>query len=108
MMGCYIHLMQILIEEGHLFHHLLGRCYLIVNVNFNRDKPLNGGSNAIYGVDGSVTARDIYFKKPGTTGKGWYCHPMIPYGRGGAGFSVLDITNPISQSVYILYLMIMF
>ena len=34
----------------------------IVNVNFNRDKPLNGGSNAIYGVDGSVTAHDIYFK----------------------------------------------
>ena len=66
----------------------------IVNVNFNRDKPLNGGSNAIYGVDGSVTAHDIYFKKPGTTGKGWYTILMIPYGRGGAGFSVLDITNP--------------
>ena len=66
----------------------------IVNVNFNRPKPLNGGTNAIYGVDGSVTAHDMYFKKPGTTGKGWYTILMVPYGRGGAGFSVLDITNP--------------
>ena len=32
----------------------------IVNVNFNRDKPLNGGSNAIYGVDGYNCTRYLF------------------------------------------------
>ena len=31
----------------------------------------------------------------GNTDKSWRTILMIPYGRGGAGFSVLDITNPI-------------
>ena len=67
----------------------------MVNVNFNRAKNLGGGgTNPIYGVDGSVTAHDMYFKKPGTNSPGWYTILMVPYGRGGAGFSVLDITNP--------------
>ena len=67
----------------------------MVNVNFNRKKELGfGGTNPIYGVDGSVTAHDMYFKKPGTNSPGWYTILMVPYGRGGAGFSLLDITNP--------------
>ena len=52
------------------------------------------GTNPIYGVDGSVTAHDMYFKKPGTNSPGWYTILMVPYGRGGAGFSLLDVTNP--------------
>ena len=28
----------------------------------------------------------------------WHTILMIPYGRGGAGFSVLDVTHPIIES----------
>ena len=64
----------------------------VVNVNLN--KSSGGGSNAIYGVDGSVTAHDMYFKSPLGTTKAWHTILMVPYGRGGNGFSVLDITKP--------------
>ena len=37
---------------------------------------------------------DVYMNKPGTNTKAWQTISMAPYGRGGAGFSVLDITNP--------------
>ena len=68
-----------------------------VNANLNRPKTLGmGGSNAIYGVDGSPVVHDMFFKKPGTNGKNWYTILMVPYGRGGAGFSVLDVTHPQS------------
>ncbi len=59
-----------------------------------------GGSNAIFGVDGSPVVHDarIYgLKSDGTEYeniKSWRTLLFIPYGRGGAGFSVLDITNP--------------
>ena len=33
-------------------------------------------------------------KKPGGTSKEWLSILMVPYGRGGAGFSVLDVTDP--------------
>ena len=64
----------------------------MVNVNLNRTGV--GGSNAIYGVDGSVTAHDMYFKSALDTAEQWHTILMVPYGRGGAGFSVLDITDP--------------
>ena len=64
----------------------------IVNVNLNRSGK--GGSNAIYGVDGSPTVHDMYFKSAYDSSKQWHTILMIPYGRGGAGFSVLDITDP--------------
>ena len=64
----------------------------IVNVNLNSDT--GGGSNAIYGVDGSPTVHDMYFRHPITNTEEWATILMIPYGRGGAGFSVLDITTP--------------
>jgi type IV pilus assembly protein PilY1 len=60
-----------------------------------------GGSNAIFGVDGSPVIHDAKIKglKPDGTGyeivKTWRTLLFIPYGRGGAGFSVLDVTNPI-------------
>ena len=72
-----------------------GRLPEMVNANLNRKKDQGyGGSNAIYGVDGSPVVHDMYFIKPGTSGKGWYTILMVPYGRGGAGFSVLDVTDP--------------
>ncbi len=63
----------------------------MVNVNLNRSGV--GGSNAIYGVDGSVTAHDMFYKGPYDSKKEWHTILMVPYGRGGAGFSVLDISD---------------
>ena len=58
-----------------------------------------GGSNAIFGVDGSPVVHDMYFKGLDDSGAeeaspSWHTILIVPYGRGGAGFSVLDITNP--------------
>ena len=77
----------------------------MVNANLNRTKSLGyGGSNAIYGVDGSPVVHDMFFQKPGTNGKNWYTILMVPYGRGGAGFSVLDVTNPLQpEHLYSIY-----
>ena len=69
-----------------------------------------GGTNAIFGVDGSPVVHDMYISgiKPdgsfelGT--KSWHTILMIPYGRGGAGYSVLDITDPLKPlHVYSIY-----
>jgi len=62
-----------------------------------------GGTNPIFAVDGSPVIHDMFFKglvQDGTTVSwedvpSWHTILMIPYGRGGAGFSVLDITNPL-------------
>ena len=59
-----------------------------------------GGSNAIFGVDGSPVVHDVYIKGIDQAGnfeetKNWHTLLMVPYGRGGAGFSVLDVTEPI-------------
>ena len=58
-----------------------------------------GGSNPIFGVDGSPVVHDVFIKgynqNLGLAGsKSWRTIMMVPYGRGGAGFSVLDITEP--------------
>ena len=62
------------------------------------DKALNksagGGTNAIYGVDGSPIVHDMFFQSPLGTAKAWHTILMIPYGRGGKGFSILDVTDP--------------
>ena len=63
----------------------------MINVNLNQTL---GGSNAIYGVDGSPVVHDMYFRSAFDSAKQWHTILMIPYGRGGAGFSVLDITDP--------------
>jgi type IV pilus assembly protein PilY1 len=60
----------------------------------NYNKADKGGSSAIYGVDGSPVVHDMFFKSPLGGGKKWHTILMIPYGRGGNGFSVLDITDP--------------
>ena len=63
-------------------------------MNNNLNLPKGGGSNAIFGVDGSIVAHDMYFKSPLDTAKKWHTILFVPYGRGGAGMSVLDVTNP--------------
>ncbi len=60
----------------------------------------NGGTNPIFGVDGSPVVHDVFirgFNSAGEleTSKSWRTLLFIPYGRGGAGFSVLDVTKPI-------------
>ena len=65
---------------------------LVMNTNLNQ--PREGGSNAIFGVDGSIVQHDMFFKTPGTTAAAWHTILFVPYGRGGAGFSVLEVTNP--------------
>ena len=68
---------------------------LMVNTNLNNDlAKVKGGTNAIYGVDGSPVVHDMYFKSPHGKSKKWHTILMVPYGRGGNGFTVLDVTNP--------------
>ena len=64
---------------------------LVMNTNLNQ--PREGGSNAIFGVDGSIVQHDMFFKTPGTTALAWHTILFVHYGRGGAGFSVLEVTN---------------
>ena len=64
-------------------------------VNQDLSRAGKGGSNAIFGVDGSATVHDMYFKSALDNSKKWHTILFIPYGRGGAGFSVLDVTEPL-------------
>jgi type IV pilus assembly protein PilY1 len=75
---------------------IIGKLPLIVNPSLNDNNALGdkGGSSAIYGVDGSPVVHDMYIKHPYFGGTNWYTIMMVPFGRGGAGFSVLDVTNP--------------
>ena len=36
----------------------------------------------------------MYFQSAYDTSKKWHTILLVPYGRGGAGFSVLDVTDP--------------
>ena len=61
-----------------------------------------GGTNPIFGVDGSPVVHDVYIYGYTMNGgvpeldsfKSWRTILFVPYGRGGAGFSVLDVTDP--------------
>ena len=56
-----------------------------------------GGTIPRFLLDGSPVVHDTYFDHP-TKSTGWYTLLMIPYGRAGAGFSMIDITdvnNPV-------------
>ena len=67
----------------------------LMNTNLNETTPTaKGGSNAIYGVDGNPVQHDIFFESPLGTGEAWHTILFVPYGRGGSGFSVLDVTSP--------------
>ena len=74
----------------------------IVNPNLDGKVDGNGGTNAIFGVDGSPVVHDMYIKGLDINGnkqlsRSWHTILMIPYGRGGAGFSVLDITHTLVE-----------
>ena len=62
-------------------------------------KKTAGGSNPLFGVDGSPVVHDAYIEgydvDGNPEGKEWRTILFVPYGRGGAGFSVLDVSNPI-------------
>ena len=62
-----------------------------------------GGTNAIYGVDGSPIVHDVFMKGLDDDGEWedvprWHTILMVPFGRGGAGFSVLDVTVPVIEN----------
>ena len=40
-----------------------------------------------------LVAHDMFYKGPYDSKKEWHTILMVPYGRGGAGFSVLDVTD---------------
>ena len=59
----------------------------------------SGGTNPIFGVDGSPVVHDVHIYGYNQDlilegSKTWRTLMFVPYGRGGAGFSVLDITEP--------------
>ena len=79
---------------------IAGKLPLMINKSLNRGGSHGGGSNPIFAVDGSPVVHDVYMKGLSrATGSfesnnSWRTILMIPYGRGGAGFSVLDVTIP--------------
>ena len=80
---------------------LIGKLPTIINSSLDgRVDGSKGGSNAIFGVDGSPVVHDVFMKGLTPEGnvegtKSWHSILFVPFGRGGAGFSVLDVTNPI-------------
>ena len=67
----------------------------VMNTLLNETTPAaKGGTNAVYGVDGSPVQHDMYFRGPFDSSKQWHSMLFVPYGRGGNGFSILDITDP--------------
>ena len=77
----------------------------IMNVGLNGTvgKDNTGGSSAIFAVDGSPVIHDMFYKGIKPDGsfdeeKSWHTIMIIPYGRGGRGFSILDITHPTIET----------
>ena len=58
-------------------------------MNTNLNQPGQGGTNAVFGVDGSIVVHDMYFKSPLGTSKKWHTLLFFPMGRGGRGFCFL-------------------
>jgi len=61
-----------------------------------------GGTNPIFAVDGSPVVHDMYIHgldfasaTKYEEAKSWRTILFIPYGRGGPGFTVLDVTEPL-------------
>lgn len=74
--------------------YLLPKMPVLINTNLHDNQKKKGGSNAIFGVDGSAVQHDIYFKSPYDSVKKWNTILLVPYGRGGNGFSALIVTDP--------------
>jgi len=64
----------------------------MINPNYNQDD--GGGSNPLFLLDGSITVHDTYFYHPVLKRTDWFTLLMVTYGRGGSGFTLLDVTNP--------------
>ena len=83
---------------------IAGKLPTLINVGLDgKVDGKKGGSNAIFGVDGSPVVHDMFIRgltydgRSWEGGKSWRTILIIPYGRGGAGFSVLDVTNPLVE-----------
>ena len=63
-------------------------------INPSLNQASGGGSIPLFLLDGSPVIHDTYFKHPITKREDWYTLLMIPYGRAGAGFSTIDVTDP--------------
>ena len=86
---------------------IVGRLPEIINtgldgVDGGTGATAKGGTNSIFAVDGSPVVHDMYITGilPGGTWetegtKSWHTILFIPYGRGGRGYSVLDVTDPL-------------
>jgi len=83
---------------------MIGLLPKVINKNLNGKVNGNaGGTNAMFGVDGSPVVHDVFMKGLGVDGewettKNWHSILFIPYGRGGAGFSVIDVTNTVIKN----------
>ena len=91
-------------EWGFIPPFIAAKLPVIVNKEYDGKIDISsGGTNPIFAVDGSPVIHDMFIKgliQDGTTVSweetpSWHTILMIPYGRGGAGFSVLDITYPM-------------
>ena len=91
-------------EWGFIPPPMIGLLPKVINKDLNGKVNGNaGGTNAMFGVDGSPVVHDVFIKGLGLDGeweatKNWHSILFIPYGRGGAGFSVLDVTNTVIKN----------
>ena len=69
-------------------------------INSSLNSASDGGTNPRFLLDGSPVAHDTYFEHPVHKREDWYTLLMIPYGRAGAGFSVIDVTK-IDQPLHL-------
>ena len=53
-------------------------------------------TNSIYGVDGSIIVKDIYYDKGIGVGSQWYTVLIAGQGKGAKSYFALDITSPLS------------
>ena len=90
-------------EWGFIPPFVAGKLPTIVNKELDgKIDTKSGGTNAIFGVDGSPVVHDVFMAGLNKSGDiestpSWHTILFVPYGRGGAGFSVLDVTYPVVE-----------
>ena len=62
-------------------------------INGSLNSSTGGGTAPKFLLDGSPMAHDTFFNHPIHGKEDWYTLLGIPYGRAGAGFSVIDVTD---------------
>ena len=79
--------------------------------NFERIPSSKANStNAIYGIDGSPVAKDIYFDdtpNDSVNNPRWRTVLLGGVGAGGNGLYMLDITDPNNPNNYLLFIMML-